>query len=151
MKKLTLLAFVGALFLSTSLFASDSCRWSYRIASAAEDLSHSAEQFDYTIDRITGYSHLSQDTHKLQRAADHLKRLANRNVSSCSHLRNDYRNVVTTYRHLREEFRQAHRAHNNYQAEHDWEEVSHAFRGLRQTLNGGRGGGRGHGRGHGRH
>ncbi len=139
MKKLTLLAFVGALFLSTNLFASGSCRWSYEIAYAAEDLSYSADQFDRTIDSINRYSHLSQDTHKLQRAANHLSQLANRDVSSCSHLRKDFRKIETKYRHLAREFRRAHRDHHNYQVQHDWEEVSYAVRSLRQSFNGGRG------------
>lgn len=94
---------IFAAFLSLNVMANDwnlGCRNSHDISWAAHDLDRAAQHFHRVVHRMSGYSHLSSDIHRLANEARHLHRLADRGTRSCGHLRADFASVANAFRRL---------------------------------------------------
>jgi len=144
MKNFFLTLVFSALIIPAISFACDS----YGVSYNAHELDRAVSHFHRLVHNYSGYSHLSNDAHKLANSARHLHQLADRGSRSCGHLVNDFRSVEKDYRHLAQEFRRAHNTHHNYHVVHDWRNVADAFRYLRMTIRSGRHGGGHHGGGY---
>ena len=100
MKKFLQISILVTLAGMTSTASAAHCINASRISRAAHQMGSAASHFHSVIHGMVGYSHLASDVHSLSRSANHLHRLAERNMSSCRHLRRDFRSVSRAYNHL---------------------------------------------------